>query len=71
MKKTYLISYKPEMYQALNSNGTTHILELKTLWLWGMFKTQSETRYTVPHHADYNSFINNWNDLIKNKKPLT
>ena len=64
----YLLSYEPEMFQALNSFGTTYILKcLKISW-WGLRKRKFEIKYEIPWNANSKAFWDKWDDLIINKK---
>jgi hypothetical protein len=67
-KKRYLISHKPEKFQALNSGGITHILKIKTIKFFGLIKTIHEQSYIIPERANYTAYINHWDKLIETGK---
>jgi hypothetical protein len=71
MKRAYLISYESEEFEALNSHGTTYILKLKVVWLWGLFTQFKGSKYTIPYHRPIKPFFDRWDSLIKSGKPLT
>ncbi len=66
MKKKYLIAYYSNTFQSLNSGGTTFTLWIKITWLWGLFETKEKISYCVPAHHHLYSYIENWDNIIKN-----
>jgi hypothetical protein len=71
MKRAYLISYKSEDFEALNSNVTTYILKLKIVWLWGLFTQFKDVKYSIQYYQPVKPFFDRWDSLIKSGTPLT
>lgn len=74
MKKTYLLSYKPTMFQALNTGFTFELtLEIhKRVWLFFKSVKIQKSTYEVPahDHRPLSVYTDNWDQLIKQHKPL-
>jgi hypothetical protein len=69
MKRTYLLSYKSTMFQAL-STGYTFDLTLQTSYFWGLFKSIHKSVYEVPKLGSINQHMTHWDNLITNHKPI-
>ena len=69
MAKTYLKSYKPEMFQALNSDGTTYIMYLEKHYFWGHFKKEVTTKIEVPFNSTAATH-EKWDSIIKSGQPI-
>jgi hypothetical protein len=70
MFKTYLLSYRYDEFQALNSTGFIFILRCERHYFFGLFKRVFEGPYTIPMHRDSTIYFNHWNEIIRSKKPL-
>jgi hypothetical protein len=69
MIKTYLIKYKAEKFQALNSLGTTFVLVVEKHWLWGLIVTQKSIKIQVSNLSTY-ATTKKWDSFIENKLPI-
>ena len=70
MKKVYLLSYKPTMFQSLNGHGHTYDLKTLEVSFFGLIKREVESVYTVPYHHNLKSYTERWDELIKTKHNL-
>lgn len=68
--KTYLQSYEPEIYQALNSEGMTYILEVIEVRFFGLIKTRKKITYTIPDFHNSKGYFSHWDKLIETQKPI-
>lgn len=66
----YLQKYESEMFQALNSDGTTYILHCNKHSFFGLFKRKIKMNYTIPFHHDYKKYFDRWDHLIKTQEKL-
>lgn len=65
MATNKLLSYKPELFTALNAQGFTYILQIeKTSW-WGLSKRIIEHRIEIPFRSNSKAYFDIWDDLIK------
>jgi hypothetical protein len=64
--KVYLLKYKPQRFQALNSGGFTYDLTTLEVKFFGLFKSEKEVKYTVPEHASIKTYTDHWDNIIEN-----
>jgi hypothetical protein len=69
MKKDFLLSYKFPTFSVL-ADWVDYELQIETVWLFGLFRTQKEIKYRVYDYQDSSKFCEHWDNLIKNKQPL-
>lgn len=69
MKKTFLLSYKSTMFQALNS-GFTFDLMVEVHYLFGLIKVKKMIVYECNDFVPLSSYTLHWDKLIINKLPL-
>jgi hypothetical protein len=70
MKKTYLLRYETQIFQPLNSDGTTYIMYLEHVWFWGWFKTNSITHVEIGYYDNYGATFKKWDKMISDHIPL-
>jgi hypothetical protein len=70
MKQVYLLSYKAEHFEALNSTGTTYVLTCLKKLFWGLIQSEIKINYTIPWNHPSTPYFERWDDLIKSKKQL-
>lgn len=64
MAKNILLSYKAEMFQALNSNGMTFVHDIQRITWFGLVKKIVKHRVTIPDTANFKATIAKWDSLI-------
>ena len=64
--KALLIDYEPTVFEALNSTGSTYILTIDKLYLFGLIKRRQKINYTVPHDK-VKIYEHHWDRVIKRK----
>lgn len=70
LSKTYLVGYKMDKFQPLNSGHWHFTMSLKRIWLWGMFSTKGEVSYLIPEHHSFTVTTDHWDKLIKDGKSI-
>lgn len=66
----YLLSYKIEKFQALNSHSTTFELEIEKVSFFGLIRRKVRSKYKVPNHHSIKNYTDTWDTLIKEKQKL-
>lgn len=69
MKKTFLLSYQMPKFLML-AEWVDYELQTETVWFWGLFKTTKQIQYRVYDWQRTRSFLDHWDNLIKNRLPL-
>lgn len=64
MAKHILLSYKAEMFQALNSNGMSFVHDIQRITWLGLVKTIIKQRVTIKHTDNFKETIAKWDSLI-------
>lgn len=70
MKKTYLLSYECQQFQALNTGGITYELRFEVVW-FGLFSRPQRGPYLIPHSESSGYYRQVWDALINQKIPVT
>ncbi len=67
LNKTYLVSYKSNRVQPLNSGCWHFTMFLKKVWFWGLFTTKDTTQYLIPEYHCFKTTTDHWDKLIEDK----
>ena len=67
MNKNYLLAYKANIVQPLNSGFWHFTLTIKKVWLWGLFSTVGDCEYQIHEYAPFETTLSHWDKLIKNQ----
>ena len=70
MAKVYLQSYRADHYQALNSDGTTFILECLKVSFFGLRKKNITLGFKIPYREHPKPYFEHWDYLIKTLLPI-